>query len=199
MERRSRGYLPHVDGAGLTQFVTFHLADAIPLAALEAMRAEVAALPEGERKAEMGRRVEAYCDAGCGECHLRDPRAARVVQERLFQFHGRLYRLHAWCVMPNHAHALLTPAPGVDLGECMRRVKGGSAREINLLLGRAGRLWQPESYDRWIRHADHFLGVVKYIEWNPVKARLCRDPKLWPWSSAGDDAWARFRLLHPDP
>ena len=108
---RFRGYLPHVEGAGLTQFVSFRLADALPFHVLEEMKSEIAKLPEGERRAEMGQRVEAYCDAGHGECHLRDPRAARLLQEKLFEFHGRLYRLHAWSVMPNHRHALLTPCP----------------------------------------------------------------------------------------
>ena len=195
--RRSRGYLPHIDGAGLTQFVSFHLADALPVGALEQMKAEIAGLPESERKAELGRRVEAYCDAGHGECQLRDPRVARLLQEKLFEHHGTWYTLHAWCVMPNHGHALLTPLPGLSWSEGMRRVKGGSAFHINHLLGRQGRLWQPESYDVWMRSESHFWGVVKYIEWNPVKAKIVRDPKLHPWSSANDAAWARFKTLHP--
>ena len=195
--RRSRGYLPHVDGEGLTQFVTFHLADALPLRAFEEMRAEVSRLPEGERKADSARRVEAYCDAGHGACPLRDPRAARLLQEKLFEHHGRLYRLHAWCVMPNHGHVLLTPCPGVSLSLVMQRIKGGSAIEINRLLGHEGRLWQPESYDVWMRSESHFWGVVRYLEWNPVKAKIVRDPKLHPWSSANDSAWARFRSLYP--
>ena len=195
--RRSRGYLPHIDGEGLTQFVTFHLADALPQSALEEMRAAVAKLPEGERKKELGRRVEAYCDAGEGECQLRDPRVARLLQEKLFEFHDKLYRLHAWCVMPNHGHVLLTPRPGVSLATGMQRIKGGSSFEINRLLKREGRLWQPESYDVWIRDETHFYGVRKYIEWNPVKAKIVRDPVLHPWSSANQAAWARFEGWAP--
>ena len=195
--RRSRGYLPHIDGEDLTQFVSFHLADALPAHAVAGMEAALKALPDGERKVEMVRRVEADCDAGHGECHLRDPRAARLLQERLLALHGSLYRLHAWSVMPNHGHVLLTPCPGVGLDTVMHRIKGGSSFEINRLLGRSGRLWQPESCDVFMRGEGHFWGVVKYIEWNPVKAGLCRDPKFWPWSSASDAAWARFMHIHP--
>jgi len=195
--RRSRGYLPHIDGANRTQFVTFHLADALPKAVVDAMRAEVESLPESERKNELAKRVEAYCDAGHGACALADPRAARILEKKLFEQHGKLYTLHAWCVMPNHGHALVTPCPGVSLSLGMQRVKGGSAIDINRLLGRQGRLWQPESFDVWMRSEDHFWGVVKYIEWNPVKARLVRDPKMFDWSSANDAAWQRFERLPP--
>ena len=191
-DRRSRGYLPHIDGESLTQFVAFHLADALPASVLEMIRAEVAQLPEGERKAALGKRVEAYCDEGHGECYLRDPRAARLLQERLFEGHGRLYRLHAWCVMPNHGHVLLTPCPGVSLSLAMRMIKGGSSNAVNRVVGRSGRLWQPESYDVYMRSEGHFWGVVRYIEWNPVKAKIVGDPKMHPWSSANDAAWARF-------
>ena len=163
-DRRSRGYLPHIEGAGLTQFVTFHLADALPAGALETIRAETARLPEGERKLALGKKVESYCDAGHGECHLRDPRAARLLQEKLFEHHGTLYHLHAWCLMPNHGHVLLTPCPGVSLSLAMHRIKGGSSYGINRLLGREGRFWQPESYDVFMRSERHFWGVVRYIE-----------------------------------
>jgi len=195
--RRSRGYLPHIDGAERTQFVTFHLADALPKDVVEKMRAEVETLPESERKNALAKRVEAYCDAGYGACVLRDPRAALALERKLFEHHGRLYTLHAWCIMPNHGHVLLTPCPGVSLSLGMQRIKGGSAVEINRLLGRRGRLWQPESFDVWMRSDDHFWGVAKYIEWNPVKAGLVGDPKLFSWSSANDEAWRRFENHFP--
>jgi len=195
--RRSRGYLPHIEGANLTQFVTFHLADALPKDALEEMRIALAELPEGERKKDLARRVEAYCDAGYGECHLRDPRVARLLEKKFFAHHGDIYHLHAWCVMPNHAHVLLTPSPGVSLSLAMQRIKGGSAIETNRLLGREGRLWQPEYYDVFMRSETHFWGVMKYIEWNPVKVGIVRDPKLFDWSSANDEAWARFERHRP--
>lgn len=195
--RRSRGYLPHIDGEGLTQFVTFHLADALPLFALEEMKSSIVRLPEGERRADLARRVEAYCDAGHGACLLADPRAARLLQEKLFEGHGTLYELHAWCVMPNHAHVLLTPCQGLSLGSVMQRIKGGSSVEINRLFDRQGRLWQPESYDVWMRSEKHFEGVARYIEWNPVKANFVQDPKLFAWSSANDSAQARLKQLRP--
>jgi REP element-mobilizing transposase RayT len=54
------------------------------------------------------------------------------------------YLLHAWVVMPNHVHLLITPH--VDASALLHRLKGASARQSNLLLGRTGQpFWQDES------------------------------------------------------
>jgi putative transposase len=64
-------------------------------------------------------------------------------------------------------------------------IKGRTAREGNLLLGRTGEpFWQDESYDHWVRNEREFHRIVKYIEWNPVSAGLVTKPEDWPWSSA---------------
>lgn len=52
------------------------------------------------------------------------------------------------------------------------------------MLMRRGKFWQQESFDRYIRDRKHFVSVVRYIENNPVKARLCKRPEEWPYSSA---------------
>jgi REP element-mobilizing transposase RayT len=52
------------------------------------------------------------------------------------------------------------------------------------VLGRAGRFWQREPFDRYVRNKRHFRNALAYIEANPVKAGLCDKPEDWPWSSA---------------
>ena len=85
--------------------------------------------------------------------------------------------------MPNHVHALLEPL--VALHKLMGGIKGVSARDANVKLGRTGKpFWQDESFDHWIRNAGQFARPKTYIEHNPVKARLCAKPEDWPWSSA---------------
>ena len=64
-----RGYLPHRDEPGLTQMVTFHVADSFPTA----LRGEWAALLEIEDDAERRIKLQAYLDKGRGECPLRNP------------------------------------------------------------------------------------------------------------------------------
>jgi REP element-mobilizing transposase RayT len=56
------------------------------------------------------------------------------------------------------------------------------------MLGLAGQpFWQDESYDRAVRNEAEFQRIVRYIEWNPVKAGLVTTPEAFPWSSAGAD------------
>jgi REP element-mobilizing transposase RayT len=97
--------------------------------------------------------------------------------------------------MPNHVHALLTPLDGIPLAKVLQSLKAASSARVNTLIGSRGRLWQPDYYDRAIRNPDHFLGCARYTEWNPVKAGLVQDPVLWSWSSANENARARFELL----
>jgi len=82
---------------------------------------------------------------------------------------------------------------GVELGHyelvapdrLLRSLKGATAREANLLLGRTGEpFWQKESYDHWVRNHGEFMRIRGYIEKNPVKAGLVSRPEDFPWSSS---------------
>ena len=97
-----RGYLPHRDEPGLTQFVTFRLADSFP----ETLRAEWEHLWKIEDDQQRRAELEAYLDRGRGECHLRKLEIASLVEDAVRFFHGVRYGLCAWVVMPNHVHAL---------------------------------------------------------------------------------------------
>ena len=98
-----RGYLPHCDFPGLVQFVTFRLADSMPAS----RRGEWEHLLKIEDEREKRMELEAYLDRGAGECHLRDIRIAKLIEERIVIFHHQRYELLAWCVMPNHVHVLV--------------------------------------------------------------------------------------------
>ena len=63
-------------------------------------------------------------------------------------------------------------------------MKSFTANEANKVLVRTGDVWQREYHDRFIRDDDHYRNAVVYIENNPVKAKLCRAPEEWPFSSA---------------
>jgi len=62
--------------------------------------------------------------------------------------------------------------------------KSFTAHECNKLLGRTGKFWEREPFDRYIRNQRHFWTAMAYIENNPVKAGLCKYPEDWWWSSA---------------
>ena len=190
----TRGYLPHID-APVPQFLTWRLADAVPDAvpdaAIEAWKGELVGETDTERAKRLARQIEAFADTGAGSCVLRDPRAARIVQESLFHGHGSQYELLAWVVMPNHVHAVLTPCPGVRLSRIVQAIKGVTSKRIGALMGFEGRFWQPDYFDRIVRDDGHFDRLTRYLEWNPVKAGLCDDPKAWAWSSVNANARAR--------
>jgi putative transposase len=198
-----RGYLPHRDEPGLTQFVTFHLADSFPAL----LSSEWAHFAEVEDDRERRRLIEAYMDKGRGECHLRRPEIARLVEENFLnysrdyrpQIRGHehegfspeasrtsttpvRYELRAWVIMPNHVHVLFKVGI-VSIAEIIGAWKKHSGRLANQLLGRSGAFWAADYFDIFVRDDAHELQVIRYIEQNPTKAKLVLDPKDWSWSS----------------
>ncbi len=185
---RSRGYLPHFDQRHLTQFLTFRLYDAVPDAVIQSWKTRlswVENLPANDpREIELRHLIARYEDAGHGACWLRDARIASRVENALLHFDDERYRLIAWCIMPNHVHALVELKEDWNLASVVHSWKSYTAHEANEILGRSGEFWFREYHDRFIRDDDHFAKVVRYIEHNPVKARLVRLREEWQWSSA---------------
>jgi hypothetical protein len=65
-------------------------------------------------------------------------------------------------------------------------LKGSTARQANLILGRTGEaFWQDESFDHRVRDEMELERIVRYVEYNPVNAGLVAEPYEWAWSSAG--------------
>jgi REP element-mobilizing transposase RayT len=177
-----RGYLPHFDHPELIQGITFHLGDSLPTKILEAMK-EIANLQK-DPDAELRRQIQKYLDAGHGLCYLEDSRIAKIVEQALFHFDGKRYKLLAWVIMPNHVHALIETVLGYPLGKIVQSWKSFTANEINKLLKRKGQFWQEDYFDRFIRNQQHFDNAVFYIHNNPVKAGLVKCPEDFPYSSA---------------
>jgi len=203
----TRGYLPHVKREGARYFITFRLADSLPrevLLKLQAQRAERltrfyaqeaaarqlgTALPKRDAleaiERDYYRELERYLDRGCGECWLGRPEIAELVANALRFFAGERYQLNAWVVMPNHVHAVLWPMPTHTLSSIVQSWKRFTSREANKLLSRTSQpFWQPESFDHWIRNDEEHDRCCRYVENNPVKARLRPAADQWRWSSA---------------
>lgn len=94
------------------------------------------------------------------------------------------YALHAYVIMPNHLHIIWTPA--VSMSRILQWFKGVTAYRAKRLLRLNGKeaFWQIESYDRWIRSDRELQKIIRYVEFNPVKAGLANSIEEWPWSSA---------------
>ncbi len=194
---RQGANLPHWTLDGATYAVVFRLADSLPQAVVMAWREERAALvaeqsakgtltPAHEERlhALFAEKIECQLDAGHGACWLRRPEIASLVADALRYFDGERHLLAAWCVMPNHVHAVVRPLAPQTLPDVIQSWKGYSARAANRLLGRSGAFWQAEPYDHVIRDAADFAHAVRYVWENPTKAGL-RD---WPWVWASEEA-----------
>jgi REP element-mobilizing transposase RayT len=194
----SRDHLPHLKKEGGSYFVTFRLAGTLPAIVLQEFKLErerilqhalAAKRPltwheQEELFRRYSRRVDAWLDAGHGDCFLRQPEIAKLVADALTFFDGRRYELRAWVVMPNHVHAVVRPYAPETLSHLLHTWKSFSSKEANKVLGRSGGFWQSESYDHLIRDDDDHARCVAYTVNNPVSARLCGRPEGWPWSSA---------------
>ena len=174
-----RGYLPHRDEPGLVQFVTFRLADAFP----EELRGEWEALLKIEEDRRRRFELEAYLDRGRGGCCLRQPAIARLVEDSLLFRNDAQYELRAWVIMPNHVHVLFKTR-AVPMSVLVDAWKGYTAKAANKMLGRKGKFWQEDYWDTYMRDDGQEQRSRRYIENNPVKARLVALRKDWPWGSA---------------
>jgi REP-associated tyrosine transposase len=129
--------------------------------------------------------MDRYLDtARAGPLWLGQPNVADLVSAHIRRgAEERMYELDAWVVMANHVHLLLRPL--IKSSEALRRIKGRSAREANLILGRtAAPFWQAESYDHWVRNDEEMSRITRYIENNPVTAGSTTQAEDYRWSSA---------------
>ena len=195
---RQGAYLPHWTRGGAAYAVTFRLFDSLPQVVMDEWRAERQSIEDRAKSQnrslthhELRRldelyseRVEKQLDAGHGECWLRDPRIAALATGALKHFDGQRYQLISWCVMPNHIHAVVQPAPGFELSQILHSWKRHIAREANKLLDRAGEFWQVEYYDHLIRDEDDLLHAVDYAMNNADSAGL----REWTWRGKNEMA-----------
>ena len=183
-ELSSRGYLPHYDPGSIPQTLVFGLSDSMPYSLVKRWKRQLAELSNDERRQELFERAEKYLDRGLGDCVLGIPKVASIVAESIQHFEMERYLLFSWVVMPNHVHIVLEPLEDFELKDIVHSIKSFTANEINKYLGRSGKLWQEDYFDRFIRGKSHFNNAIKYVEMNPVKAGLVNEKSQWRWSSA---------------
>ncbi len=177
--------VPHFDGAGATQFVTFRLSDSLPKEVLERFEVELTDL-KGNIEIERIRRIEKYLDLGVGSCILRETSCAAIVQDSLLYHDEKFFALLAWVVMPNHVHFLARFDEGQGLPVAIQSLKSFTAHRLKKLHPEMESIWQQGYFDRFMRNEDHFLRTRAYIQENPVKAKLVENAENFVWSSAHD-------------
>ena len=89
----------------------------------------------------------------------------------------------AYCLMPNHVHLILVPRDEDGLRAALGDAHRRYSRRINAREGWRGHLWQ-ERFHSFAMDEAHLRACARYVELNPVRARLVRRARDWRWSSA---------------
>lgn len=122
----------------------------------------------------------------------------RCLLRRAFRDDG--VDLHAFVLMGNHFHLLLTPRATHVLSRALGRVGQAYAQRFNLRHGRCGALWQGRFKSCLVQDEAYLLMVMRYIELNPVRAAMVEAPEDYRWSSVHTHlGQARDPLVAPHP
>jgi putative transposase len=110
---------------------------------------------------------------------------ARLFLQTLYRYRreGR-YQLHAFVLMPEHVHLLLTPDHNVTIEHAVQLIKGGYSHALGGILGRRREIWQRGFTDHRIRDEQDFLHHLNYIHRNPVERKLVNDSHEYRYCSA---------------
>lgn len=184
-----RRRLPHLYNQDHPVFLTWCLQGSLP----PNRHFPRATLTSGQAFAALDRLLD---EARTGPFYLKQPPIATLVVAAIHHAYDvlRHYTLHAYVVMPNHVHMLVSPQ--VPLPILTKTLKTFTARRVNQALGQTGNpFWQEESYDRLVRDRREFDRIHTYIENNPVRAGLAQEPSEFRWSSARADQPVRPTTL----
>jgi putative transposase len=92
-------------------------------------------------------------------------------------------KVHAYVLMPNHLHLLVTPSDADSLPRTMQSLGRRYVRYVNFGTKRRGTLWDGRYRAAPIESEPYFLMCSRYIELNPVRARKVKNPRDYKWSS----------------
>ena len=92
-------------------------------------------------------------------------------------------KVYAWRLMTNHVHLLVVPQDMAGLGKLMKRLAGRKTRYHNRLERRSGTLCESRYKSNPVDSDSYLLACARYIELNPVRARMVASPEEYLWSS----------------
>jgi REP element-mobilizing transposase RayT len=204
-----RRKLPHIQPAEATFFMTFRLAGSMPVEMIQRLRENHALVERGiltqndltekeRRELIYGEQKRLFAETDefldtnpNGPYWLGERAVAKIITEAMHYRDGKQYDLHAYTIMPNHVHMMMTLLPDAPvLFKIMQNLKRYTALNANKLLDRAGAFWEEESYDHVVRSEEELYRILNYILRNPVKAGFVSEWQDWPFT------FAKPELLH---
>jgi putative transposase len=93
------------------------------------------------------------------------------------------FDIWAYCLMPNHVHLVGVPGKEDSLARAFNTIHMKYAQDYNRRTAETGHLWQGRFFS-CVLDERHTYTAVRYVEMNPVRGGLCKDPGDYPWSSA---------------
>jgi REP-associated tyrosine transposase len=203
-----RRKLPHWHPEGQMFFVTFRLANSLPIHIIHELEeqrerekqhilAKFSGAPQRNELYKLDKKYFGRFDAWLDRCiedsphWLANEKVARIVTDEIHKLDGERYSLVAYCIMSNHCHLLIDTGEhsfkpthlGVTapypLTDTLKLLKGRTARYCNQALNRSGKFWHHESYDHVVRNQKEYERIVWYIINNPVKAGLVEKWDDW--------------------
>jgi putative transposase len=94
------------------------------------------------------------------------------------------YKVHEFVLMPNHFHAIITPAPEVSLEKAMQFIKGGFSFRVKREMNSNREIWQAGYNSHNIQDGRDYDKHREYVHENPMRARLAARPEEYAYSSA---------------
>ena len=200
MHEPYRRRLPHIMPPGETLFITYRLYNTLPYSVLLDLQSEHASFltKQKQKNPDLSEKdinqqwearyfltIDSFIDKFSeGDNWLCETHVASLVKEAIHYRDGNRFDLHAYCIMPNHVHLLVTNnQQNVPFYRVLGSLKANSAKVINEHLNRVGKpLWASESYDHVVRTGKSFERIISYIVGNPVKAGFVKNWEDWPHS-----------------
>jgi putative transposase len=98
-------------------------------------------------------------------------------------------QLHAYCLMANHVHLLMSPKDERSISDTMKVVASRYAYALNKAYQRSGTIWEGRHKASAVHSELYLLKCYRYIELNPVAANMVKRPEEYKWSSYHHNAW----------
>ncbi len=125
---------------------------------------------------------------------------ARIIEDISLSLSKTECYLHAYVIMSNHLHLLITPKDKAQLSQFMQSMANRYVRYFNATRNRTGTIWEGRFKSSLVDSEHYLFTLYKYIEMNPIKADIVKNSADYPWSSYRHNALGKIDPLiteHP--
>ncbi len=93
------------------------------------------------------------------------------------------FKLFGYCLMPNHVHLIIKIRKGRNLQKIIQGLNQTYTIWFNKKYSKVGHLWQGRYKDMLLQNNNYLINCIEYVEFNPVRAKLIKEPSSYLWSS----------------